>query len=251
MSNSPVLDIYIGHDRRAPILSSVAQHSIIRRTSSPVRVTLLAANVLANAGIFEREATENQSTEFAISRFLVPYLAGFEGWALFMDNDMIVLDDIADLFKLRDDKYAVMCVKHDHVPEIKTKFLGEKQTVYPKKNWSSVMLMNCSKCRALTPEYVGKASGLELHRFQWLESEDLIGELPYTWNHLVETSPGELADQKLLHYTDGGPYYKDYQDCKWAEVWVQERDALLQTREMSLVDFEKAGHNRVPESVTG
>lgn len=250
MSSLPLLDIYIGHDRRAPILSAVAQHSIVTRASRPVRTTLLAANILSDSGIFKREPTANQSTEFAISRFLVPYLAGFQGWALFMDNDMVVLDDISNLFDLRDDKFAVMCVKHDHVPEIQTKFLGEKQTAYPKKNWSSVMLMNCSKCTALTPEYINSASGLELHRFQWLESDDLIGEIPYTWNHLVETSPGALADQKILHYTDGGPYYEDYKDCKWADVWLQEQATLLQTHEMSLIDFEKSVHQN-PMKIAG
>ena len=31
------------------------------------------------------------------------------------------------------------------------------------------MLMNCRKCTTLTPDYVNKASGLELHQFKWLE----------------------------------------------------------------------------------
>lgn len=243
----PVLPVFIGHDRRAPVLFSVAAHSIMRRATCPVSLTPITANGLQGAGIFEREVTENQSTEFAISRFLVPYLAGFKGWAVFMDNDVVVLDDISNLFALRDEKYAVMCVKHDHVPEIKEKFLGEKQTSYPMKNWSSVMLMDCSKCSALTPEYVSKASGLELHRFHWLESEDLIGSLPPEWNHLVETSPGELEDQKILHYTDGGPYYSAYDDCKWAYVWKDERDDLMNVHEMSLINFQAKGLGKAPK----
>ena len=91
---------------------------------------------------------------------------------MFMDCDMLVLEDIAKLWALRDEKYAVMCVKHDHVPKEKTKFLGAQQTKYEKKNWSSVMLFNCAKCTALTPGYVNSASGLDLHRFNWLHQLD-------------------------------------------------------------------------------
>ena len=102
-----------------------------------------------------------------------------------MDCDMLVLDDIAKLWAFRDDKYAVMCVKHEHEPKEEKKFLGTTQTRYEKKNWSSVMLFNCAKCTALTVDYVNTASGLELHRFNWLGSDDLIGEIPHQWNLLV------------------------------------------------------------------
>jgi hypothetical protein len=161
----------------------------------------------------------------------------YQGWAIFMDNDVVVLDDITELWDLRDDKYAVMCVKHDHTPENSVKFLGEKQTRYEKKNWSSVMLLNCAKCTALTPEYVNSASGLELHRFHWLGNDDLIGSLPAAWNFLVDYSPGELEDQKILHYTDGGPFYSAYESCQFAHVWTDERDDMLTAFEKSLADM--------------
>lgn len=229
-----LIRIVVGFDRRAPVLYDVATHSIQRRASRPVSFIPLNLGLLEKSGLMTRDISENQSTEFAFSRFLAPYLAGYEGWVIFMDNDVIALDDIAKLYDLRDDRYAVMCVQHEHNPNISTKFLGEKQTVYEKKNWSSVMLMNAAKCRALTPEYVNSASGLELHRFHWLESDDQIGALPPEWNNLVGISEGALEDQKLLHYTDGGPYYSEFEDCKWAKVWTDERDHMLDTREVKL-----------------
>lgn len=139
---------------------------------------------------------------------------------MFMDCDMLVLDDFAKLWDERDDRYAVQVVKHDYTPKTETKFLGAPQSKYEKKNWSSVMLMNCAKCKALTPEYVNTASGLDLHRFNWLESEDLIGEIPARWNFLVgeyDAIPvGEVAN---LHWTLGGPYFDDYKDCDYADIW--------------------------------
>ncbi len=231
--NAPIR-IVVGYDRRTPIIYYVLTHSITRRASQPVSFTPLSLDTLERSATMTRDVVENQSTEFAFSRFLAPYLVNYEGWVIFMDNDVVVLDDIVKLWELRDDRYAVMCVKHEHNPNISVKFLGEKQTVYPKKNWSSVMLMNAARCKALTPEYVNSASGLDLHRFNWLESEDEIGALPPEWNNLVGISGGKLEDQKLLHYTDGGPYFKDYQDCHWADVWTEERDHLLTTREVKL-----------------
>jgi hypothetical protein len=114
-------------------------------------------------------------------------------------------------------------VKHQHEPKETTKFLGQMQTSYPMKNWSSVMLMNNARCRALTPEYVNSASGLELHRFRWLEDEELIGSLPARWNHLVDYDPPlPAAELSLLHYTSGGPWFPDYADCGYADLWRAE-----------------------------
>ena len=138
----------------------------------------------------------------------------------------LMRDDIAKLWQLRDDRYAVMVVKHEHVPRETVKFLGEAQTMYEKKNWSSVMLMNCAKCRALTPEFVNSASGLELHQFKWLAGDDLIGALPAKWNHLVGYDPPD-TQASLIHFTIGGPYFPEYRDCEYSREWFAEQDAML------------------------
>ena len=120
-----------------------------------------------------------------------------------------------------------MCVKHDHIVQDGTKFLGQNQLSYPKKNWSSVMLINCAKCKALTPEYINTASGLDLHRFNWLEDDSLIGEIPLRWNYLVDYYPKiDNKDVSILHYTEGGPYFKDYLNCGYAEEWLKEKENM-------------------------
>jgi hypothetical protein len=218
--------VFIGYDEREAAAFSVLSHSIHARASAPVGVAPLMLSQLEAAGLYRRERNPLQSTAFSFSRFLTPHLCDYRGWAIFMDCDMLVLDDIAKLWALRDERYAVQVVKHMHVPREDVKFLGAVQTRYEKKNWSSVMLMNCAKCRALTPEYVNGASGLELHQFKWLGDDGLIGELPRQWNHLVgydAPDPGA----KLVHYTIGGPYFEEYRDCEYAAQWFAERDAML------------------------
>ena len=126
----------------------------------------------------------------------------------------------------RDDDSAVQVVKHSHVPAEKVKFLGATQTKYEKKNWSSVMLMNCARCTALTPDYVNTASGLELHQFKWLGDDALIGELPHEWNHLVAYDPPR-AGAANVRYTIGGPYFSAYRDCEYAQEWFAERASML------------------------
>ena len=121
-----------------------------------------------------------------------------------------------------------MVVKHDHWPRESTEFLGQVQTSYEKKNWSSVMLLNAARCAALTADYVNAASGLELHRFRWLDSEDLIGGLPPRWNHLVDyDSPAPADALSNLHFTSGGPWFEAYRDCGYADLWCAERDRML------------------------
>lgn len=224
------LRIFIGDDARLGILFHVLSHSIVTRASQPVSLTPLSLRSLG--GLMWRERHPLQSTDFSFSRFLVPYLCGYEGWALFMDNDMLVQDDIAALFALRDERYAVQVVKHHYTPRTQTKFFGHTQTVYEKKNWSSVMLMNCARCSFLTPEYINTASGTDLHRFHWLGDDTRIGELPPRWNFLVgEYDPLPPEEISNLHYTLGGPYFQEYRECDYADLWLSERDAMLKVRQ--------------------
>ena len=220
--------VFIGFDEREDVAASVLAHSIHRHASQPVSVTPVMLTQLRD--VYRRDVNPLQSTAFSFSRFLTPYLCGYQGWAVFMDCDMLVLDDIASLWALRDERYAVQVVKHVHVPKEDVKFLGAVQTKYEKKNWSSGMLMNCARCTALTPDYVNRATGLELHQFKWLGNDDLIGEIPDRWNHLVGYD-APRADAALVHYTIGGPYFKEYEGCEYAREWWQERDDMLRVEQ--------------------
>ena len=151
---------------------------------------------------------------------MIPHLMNYQGWALFMDCDMLMFEDISKLWRMRDDSKAIQVCKHDYTPKESKKFLGQVQTKYEKKNWSSFMLMNCKKCTTLTPDYVNKASGLELHQFKWLEGDHLIGDLPLEWNWLV----GEYEhkeDVNNVHYTEGGPWFDDYKNCDYSKDWFR------------------------------
>lgn len=216
--------VFIGFDSKEVVAYHVLCQSIQEKSSIPVQFTPIALDNVSS--IFTRERNPLQTTEFSFSRFLVPYLSNYEGWSLFADCDMLMRADIAELWSLRDDRYAAMCVKHDYVPKVETKFLGQTQTKYEKKNWSSVIMFNNAKCRSLTPDFVNTATGLQLHQFKWLESEDLIGELPPAWNWLVNEYDYN-DDAKLVHFTDGGPYFDEYKNDDYAPEWFAARERVL------------------------
>ena len=213
-----MINIFIGYDSKEKVAYNVLSHSIIQNSTKPVAITPIALNHLRDDFVRERNALS--STEFSFSRFMIPHLMNYQGWALFMDCDMLMKADINELWRLRDDRYAVQVCKHDYTPKSTIKFLNQKQTVYPKKNWSSFMLMNCKKCTALTPNYVNRASGLELHQFKWLESDKLIGDLPLEWNWLA----GEYNKKdnvKNIHFTEGGPWFNEYEDGDYSADWFK------------------------------
>ena len=211
-----MINIFIGYDSKEKVAFNVLSYSILKNSTKPVAITpIYLPNIKDD---FVRERNNLSSTEFSFSRFIIPHLMNYRGWALFMDCDMLMEADIAELWRLRDDKYAVQVCQHDYVPKSQVKFLGQTQTVYPKKNWSSFMLMNCAKCKALTPDYVNSATGLELHQFKWLESEELIGSLPLEWNWLADEYEYK-KDIKNIHYTEGGPYFEEYSNCDYSENW--------------------------------
>lgn len=210
-----MIPIFIGYDSKVKIAYHVLTESILRNSLTPVTISPINLNNLKN--IYTRKKDPLASTEFSFSRFLVPHLMNYNGWAIFMDSDMVMLSDITKLWNLRNEKYAIQVCKHDYTPSSKNKFLGNNQTIYTKKNWSSLMLMDCSKCKTLTPEYVNTKSGLELHQFKWLD-ENLIGSIPLEWNWLVGEYPYK-KDVHNIHFTEGGPYFKDYKNTKYADEW--------------------------------
>lgn len=219
-----MLQVFVGFDPREAVAFETLAHSIERRSSVPVSIKPLVQQDLREAGLYTRQRGPTESTEFSLTRFLVPALANFQGWSVFMDCDMLCRADIAGLAAQRREDKAVMVVKHDYVPKTQRKFLDQVQTKYERKNWSSVMLFNNERCRALTAGYVNSASGLELHRFRWVD-DSLIGDLPRAWNWLVteyDYNPGA----KLVHYTLGGPWFDAYRGCEYADEWFAERESM-------------------------
>ena len=214
-----MLNVYIGYDPREAVAFYTLAHSILERSSIPVSIAPLMRPQLAN--LYRRERGATESTDFSMTRFLVPALSGYRGWSLYLDCDMLCRTDIARLASLMDGEMAVQVCKHDYVPSTERKFLNQVQTRYPRKNWSSLMLFNNERCSALTPEYVNGAPGLDLHRFAWTE-ERLIGALPLEWNWLVGEYPYN-REARIVHFTLGGPYFEPYRECDYAEEWFAER----------------------------
>jgi hypothetical protein len=219
-----VLNVFIGYDRREPVAYHVLAHSILRRATIPLTIAPLKRELLGK--LYTRPRGPTESTEFSLTRFLVPALSGYKGWSVFMDCDMLCKMDFALVAReiTRQEDKAVLVCKHDYDPRRGRKFLNQVQTVYPRKNWSSVMVFNNAKCKALTADYVNSATGLALHRFQWTRDK-LIGSLPLEWNWLV----GEYrrnARAKIIHYTLGGPWFRKYRDCDYAADWRAELKLL-------------------------
>jgi hypothetical protein len=239
--------IWIGFDSREAVAYAVAAHSIRSRLLTPIPIFPLILPKLQKYDVFVRPITKKDgklydeisnapmATEFALTRFLVPSLVKEfkrepvkpplrhkNRWALFMDCDMLVRCNLANLFRYcTDDSKAVMVVKHDHVPKTLIKMDGQIQTSYPRKNWSSFCLFNVDHPanNNLTVEMVNTARGLDLHKFCWLDDSE-IGELGVEWNYLVGHS--EHKDPAVVHYTDGVPTMPGYENCEYSKEWFEE-----------------------------
>ena len=214
-----IIPVFIGYDPREAIAYHVCANSIIRNSSRPVSIIPVALNLFKDYS----ETHTDGSNHFIYTRFLVPYLMSWTGSAIFIDGDMIVRGDIAELWDLREMDKDVMVVKHDYKTKMKEKYLGSKNEDYPRKNWSSVILWNCSTFpnRKLTPEFVQNQPGSFLHRFSWLD-DSRIGELPKEWNWLPDEY-GPNPDAKLLHYTLGTPCFHEFANTPMGDEWHRER----------------------------
>jgi lipopolysaccharide biosynthesis glycosyltransferase len=226
--NTP-LRIFVGWDSREPVAYDVAKYSLMRRASIPVEITPIVAEDLRARGLYTRDKDPLASTEFTYTRFLTPTLAGFHGWVLFCDCDFLWLGDIAPMIEYTKTSKAVYCVQHDYTPKEMTKMDGVPQTNYPRKNWSSLMLFNCDhpSVKGLTAEVVNRETGAYLHRMQWVDDAD-IGSLPTTWNWLEgwNEKPAH-GTPNAVHFTRGGPWFEQWQNVDYANLWLAERDQML------------------------
>ena len=217
------MKIFIGYEPREDIAYKVCVHSILARQPK-AEVIPLVQQELRDLGLYTRDIDKLASTEFTFTRFLVPELCDYNGWALFIDCDTLIATDIQELFDLADDRYAVMCVKHNYKVSEDYKMDGQKQTSYPRKNWSSVMLFNCShpSNRALSNRIINDpdTTGAYLHRMSWLEDSE-IGELNHTWNYLADVYTS-IPNPKIIHYTSGGPWFTEYKNCPFNHSWNME-----------------------------
>ena len=209
------IKIVVGFDQREAIAYHTFSQSVLEKSSLPVLFLPLSINTLKGY----KETHNDKSNDFVYSRFLTPYLHNFEGWAIFADGDMVCQSDIKELWDLRDETKALQVVMHDYKTKFNQKYLGNTNENYPRKNWSSLILWNCShpKHKVLTPDFISNQTGKYLHRFSWLDDED-IGELPIDWNWLAIEYPNN-PKAKIIHYTLGTPCFKDYRNTEMAFSW--------------------------------
>jgi len=229
MSN---LNIYVGYDSKEDIAYRVCKHSILKRSSANVKIRSLKLYELIANKLYNRAIDPLASTEFTYSRFLVPTLNNFKGWAVFCDCDFLFFEDVEKILNNIDESKAVYCVQHDYTPKEKHKMDGQKQTIYPRKNWSSLILFNCSHSsnKRLSVDLVNSETGSFLHQFKWLKDSE-IGSLDERWNWLEGwTSKHNNKKPFAVHYTRGGPWFEEWQDVEFANEWIEERDDYLKNK---------------------
>ena len=210
-----IADIIVGFDQREAVAYHTFTQSVIEQSTIPIRFTPLSMKSLSGYN----EVHKDGSNDFIYSRFLVPYMMNFKGWAIYADGDMVCLQDIKNLWSLRNNNYAVQVVKHDYKTKITEKYWGNKNEDYPRKNWSSLILWNCEHKahKILDPDFIQKQTGAFLHRFSWVKDTD-IGEINKEWNWLAM----EYEDKKdinLIHYTIGTPCFKEYNNTSLSSYW--------------------------------
>lgn len=225
-----MLRVFLGFDSSQMVAWNVAASSLRRTATTKIDIRRVGLDTplymrptkLLEHGYWDEISGAPMATGHAIARFLVPHLCDYHGWALFTDGDVLFRKDIAQLLALADESKAVQVVQHTPM-EIRhgvapQKMSGEAQTLYARKNWSSVILWNCGHPfnRALTVEMVNALPGRMLHRFCWLEDAQ-IGALPPEWNVLI--GEREHPDPAICHYTLGLPNVAGYEHCAWSDEW--------------------------------
>jgi lipopolysaccharide biosynthesis glycosyltransferase len=224
--------VFVGYDSSEDIAWWVCRHSLLRHADNDLTVVPLKQQALRDLGLYTRPQDLGASTEFSLTRFLTPYLAAQSGWVLFCDCDFLFTTDVRKVFEGLDPSKAVYCVQHDYTPAYNLKMDGKQQATYPRKNWSSFMLFNCDPpdVQALTPAVVNSATPAFLHQFKWISDDQAIGSLDRDWNFLEGEYPKPEVFPRVIHFTNGGPWFEQWQDCDYADLWLRELDLYVRAK---------------------
>jgi hypothetical protein len=235
--------IFVGYDSREEIAWQVCRHSLLRHSGGAVEAIPLRQDVLRELRLYTRPHDLGASTEFSLTRFLTPYLGAGSQWVAFCDCDFLFTTDVRSVFEGLDPAKALYCVQHDYTPAYQIKMDGKPQAVYPRKNWSSFMIFNCEHpdVKALTPQVVNSAPPAYLHRFEWISDDSAIGQLDVDWNFLEGEYPKPDYIPRVIHYTNGGPWFEQWQDCDFADLWLRERDLYLATQQVEQIRIKAYG----------
>jgi lipopolysaccharide biosynthesis glycosyltransferase len=230
------LNFFIGYDSKEDIAYRVCKYSLQKNTSIKLNINSLKIEELIAKKLYHRGIDPLASTQFTYTRFLIPILMGFKGWAIFCDCDFIFFKDPASILKDLDEKKAIYCVQHDYTPKESHKMDGQQQTIYPRKNWSSFVIFNCNhpSNKKLNIDLVNSETGSFLHQFKWLKDSE-IGSLDERWNWLEGwTSNYNKSSPYAVHYTRGGPWFKEWQDVEFANEWLNLRNEYLDKKFINL-----------------
>lgn len=236
MTQRPPIKVFVGYDSREDIAWQVCRHSLLRHTNRPLQVAPIRQSVVRELGLYTRPVDATASTEFSLTRFLTPYLAAQDGWVIFCDCDFLFTTDIATVLDGLDPEKAIYVVQHDYAPAFDIKMDGQRQTTYPRKNWSSFMVLNCDHpdVKALTPVVVNSATPAFLHRFEWITDDNAIGALDLDWNFLEGEYPKPAVTPRVIHFTNGGPWFDEWSNVDFADLWLAERGLYEATRESAV-----------------
>lgn len=225
MKHDMPLKIFVGYDSREDIAWQVCRHSIMRHARRPVIVAPIRQSAVRELGLYTRPVDQTASTEFSLTRFLTPFLAAQGGWVIFCDCDFLYTVDVHEVLEGLDPSKAVYVVQHDYTPSFGVKMDGQPQTSYPRKNWSSFMVLNCDHpdVAALSPSVVNTAPPAYLHRFEWISDDRDIGALELDWNFLEGEYPRPASTPRVIHFTNGGPWFDQWTNVDFADLWLTER----------------------------
>jgi hypothetical protein len=220
------LKVFVGYDSREDIAWQVCRHSIMRHARKPVMVAPIRQSAVRELGLYTRPLDHTASTEFSLTRFLTPFLAAQGGWVIFCDCDFLYTVDVHEVLAGLDPSKAVYVVQHDYTPSFCVKMDGQRQTSYPRKNWSSFMVLNCDHpdVAALSPAVVNTAPPAFLHRFEWIADGSDIGALELDWNFLEGEYPRPASAPRVIHFTNGGPWFDQWANVDYADLWRAERN---------------------------
>lgn len=220
------MKIFIGYDSRESIAADVCKYSL--EQFDDVNVQYLKLDELKSSG-YNRNFIEKQSTEFTFTRFMIPHLCDYNGWALFCDCDFLFLQDPKELYRHMNPNKAVYVAQHpNYVPNGSLKMDGIEQHKMYRKNWASFMWINCGHSKVkehLTLEKINTyQNGRWFHQFGWCEDRE-IGSLSLEWNTLDNYY--DFENPKAIHYTDGGPWFDQYKSTRYSSLWIDAHQKYL------------------------
>jgi len=220
------LNVFVGTQPEQMLATKLLEYSIKKKTSLKINVQALYKAVESKNIKIPRPVDKSNypRTPFSFQRFAIPELSGYTGRSVYVDSDMLVFNDIQELYDMPFNGAEILCAEGVD---------GARRPQF------SVMVLDCDTLKwNITDIVKGLDNGDYDYKglmYEMKAAKSISQSLPKYWNDLESYTEGKT---RLIHFTDMHKQPWLSLENEFAPIWVKALAEAIEDGYISMTEVE-------------